>query len=186
MAPRSAGRTACPAERLTAVKRRGRDGPRLQDTVGREGECPAGHESHRIVAMHRLVVTGKLFGAEGANQRVVRHGRSPFVVREASRGSVRPRRSILRDLCELAPSDLRHSGGKPRKKVRCTSRSDCRERPPRKVKAAIAARSPSAEKSSTGRWRRRLRRPKSLAHAQRSNWNAGNPPACTSAFGQRR
>jgi hypothetical protein len=75
--------------------------------------------------------------------------------------------SILRDSCELAPTHLRPSGRKPRKQMRRTAPSDRRERALRKVKAAIAARSPLTEESSSVVRPHRLRSPKSLARRRR-------------------
>jgi hypothetical protein len=184
----SAGRPARPAERLAAVDRRGRAGPRLHDAIGRERKGSAGHQGHRIVAVHRLVVSGEIFGTQGANQRIVRHGRSPFVLREASGGAGRPRlwQAILRDLCELAAGDLSHSRAKSRKVRRHTACSDCCAGFPRKVKALPVARPLPQEESKRVSGR--------TFCAGRKVTRTGRGPTgmrqilrpCRTAFGQRR
>jgi hypothetical protein len=60
----SAGRAARPAERAAVIHCGRSTRSPFEDACRREREGPAGHQRHRIVAVHWLVVPGEILGTE--------------------------------------------------------------------------------------------------------------------------
>jgi hypothetical protein len=60
----SAGRAARPAERAAVIHRGRGARSAFENARRREREGPAGHQRHRVVAVHWLVVPGEILGTE--------------------------------------------------------------------------------------------------------------------------